>query len=193
MCREVESGFVFVFASPADSSSSNFSMSPFFPVVVQRALFYSAAVKHKPIQVFAGEGADYTYSLGGIKSATLIGPDGSKSEVVPRYVGGAAKFSLNSLHELGTYSLTDGSTFCEISVNIDPRESDLSKASRAEVIEYSKGLGFSEKNIFLLLADKNAATGIEKLRRGQDLSSFFAGVALLCLVLEIFVSKMKTS
>lgn len=192
MCREVGSGFVFVFASQADSSSSNFSMSPFFPVAVQRALFYSAAVKHKPIQVFAGEGADYTYSLGGIKSATLIGPDGSKSKVVPRYVGGAAKFSLRSLNELGTYSLTDGSIFCEISVNIDPRESDLSKASRAEVVEYSKNLGFSEKNVFLLFADKSATAAIDKLRRGQDLSSFFAGVALLCLVLEIFVSKMRT-
>ncbi len=192
MCREVGSGFVFVFASPADSSSSNFPMSPFFPVVVQRALFYSAAVKYRPIQILAGEGADYTYSLGGIKSAWLIGPDGSRSEVIPRYVGGAAKFSIHSLHELGTYSLTDGSTFCEISVNIDPRESDLSKALPAEVIEYSKGLGFSEKNIFLLPADKNATAGIEKLRRGQDLSSFFAGVALLCLVLEIFVSKMRT-
>lgn len=43
--KEVGGGFAFVVASQADSISSNFPMSPFFPVVVQRALFYSAAVK----------------------------------------------------------------------------------------------------------------------------------------------------
>jgi hypothetical protein len=190
--REVGRGFAFVFSSQADSSSSNFPMSPFFPVVVQRALFYSAAVKYKPIQVSAGQEADYTYSLGGIKSAILIAPDGSKSEVVPNYFGGSARFTLHGLDELGTYSLTNNSTFCEVSVNIDPRESDLSKASRAEMVDFAKRLGFEEKNVFLLNANKNAAAEVEKLLEGQDLSSFFAGAALLFLILEVFVSKMRT-
>jgi hypothetical protein len=189
--REVGGGFAFVIASPADSLSSTFPMSPFFPVVVQRALFYSAAVKHKPIQIHPGGSVDYTYSSGGIKSATLTAPDGNKSEVVPTYVGGAAKFSLHDLVELGTYSLADESPFCGISVNVDPHESDLSQATRSRVIDFATSLGFSSKNVFLLKADRNTASSIDKLRRGQDLSSWFAGAALIFLVLEIFVSKMK--
>lgn len=86
--KEVGNGFAFVVSSPADSFSSNFPISPFFPVVVQRALFYSAAVRHRPIQLLAGEDVDYRYPSGGVKSATLISPDGSKTEVVPQYVGG---------------------------------------------------------------------------------------------------------
>jgi len=190
--REVGRGFAFVFSSQADSSSTNFPVSPFFPVVVQRALFYSASVTHRPIQISAGQEAGYTYSMGGIKSADLVAPDGSKSEVLPSYVGGAARFTLRGLGEPGTYSLTNDSTFCEISVNIDPRESDLSKASRTEIFEFARRLGFNEKNVFLLNANKSAAAEIEKLRQGQDLSSFFAGAVLLFLILEIFVSKMRT-
>ena len=190
--REVGRGFVFVVASPADSSSSNFPMSPFFPVVVQRAMFYSAAVKYKPIQIYAGEEADYAYSLGGISSATLIAPDEGKSEVVPNYVGGTAKFLLNGFDAPGIYSLASGSTLCEVSVNVDPRESDLSKASRAEVSDFAKRLGFDERNVFLLNADKNSAANIDRLYRGRDLSSFFAGTALMFLLLEIFVSRMRT-
>jgi len=192
LSKEVGSGVVFVITSPPDSSSSSFTISPFFPVVIQRALFYSSAVKHKPIQIFAGERADYIYSLGGVRSAELIAPNGLKSEVVPAYVGGAAKFTLDGLTQLGTYSLTSGSTLCEISTNIDPRESDLAKASKAEVLDFAKRMGFSEKNVFVMTADKNAAASVERLRLGQDLSSIFAGIALLCLILEIFVSRMKT-
>jgi hypothetical protein len=193
LSKEVGSGFAFVVLSPADSLSTNFPMSPFFPVVVQRALFYSAAVKHQPIQMLAGENVDYHYSAGGIENATIISPDGNKTAVVPRYVGGTANFELHGLNQLGTYSLTvSGNPVCEISVNVDPRESNLSQASDAEITSFAKRLGFAERNIFIVDADRNAVASVEKLRRGEDLSSFFAGAALLSLILEIFVSKMKT-
>ncbi len=191
--KEVGSGFAFVVSSPADSLSSNFPMSPFFPVVVQRALFYSAAVKHQPIQILAGENVDYHYSTGGVKSATFISPDGNKTEVIPRYADGAANFALHDFNQLGTYSLSvGGPPICEISVNVDPRESNLSQATHAEIMDFAKRLGFAEWNIFVVDADRNAVASVEKLRRGEDLSSFFAGAALLFLALEIFVSKMKT-
>lgn len=193
MDKEVGSGFVFVISSPADSLSSNFPISPFFPVVVQRALFYSAAVRHQPIQILAGKNIVYRYSTGGTRSATLISPEGGKTVVVPRYVGGAATFELRDLSQLGTYSLVVGGfPVCEISVNVDPRESNLSQAPHEEITSFAKKLGFSERNIFVVDADKNAVASVEKLRRGEDLSSFFAGAALLFLILEIFVLKMKT-
>ncbi len=190
--REVGAGFAFVVSSPADSLSSNFPMSPFFPVIVQRALFYSASVRHRPIRIFAGEGADYRYSGVGTKSATLISPDGSRSEVIPDYVGGTADFAFHGLDQLGAYSLVEGDTLCDISVNVNPRESNLAPASRTEIINSAKMAGFVENNVFILNADKNAVTNIERLRRGEDLSSFFAGAAFVFLVLEIFVSRMKT-
>ena len=193
MSKEVGDGFAFVIASPADSVSSTFPMSPFFPVVVQRALFYSAAVRHRPIQILAGENVTYHYPAGGIRNAVLISPSGGKTEIVPRYIGATADFELRGLDHLGTYSLTiAGQPVCEISVNVDPRESNLSQASQAEITEYGQKIGFAKKNIFGVDADKNAVQSIEKLRRGQDLSSLFAGAALLFLILEIFVSKMKT-
>ena len=192
MSRETGVGFVFVIASPPDSGSSNFPLSPFFPVVVQRALFYSAAVSHKPIQIFAGEQADYTYTQGGIKNASLISPDKSRSPVLPNYVGGTAKFVLHGLDQLGTYSLSNEDTFCKISVNIDPRESNPSAASRTQVVNFAKQMGFNGENVFYVDAGKNTQSNLEKLKRGQDLSSLFAGLALLFLVAEIFVSKMRT-
>lgn len=123
----------------------------------------------------------------------LISPNGNKTDIVPRYVGGTADFQLHGFDQLGTYSLTaDDRPISEISVNVDPRESNLSQATRAEIVDFAKKLGFSGQNVFIVDADKNAVQSIEKLKRGEDLSSFFAGATLVFLILEIFVSKMKT-
>lgn len=190
--RDVGSGFVFVIASEADTSASNLPLSPFFPVIMQRALFFSSAISHNPLRAFAGGRESYTYTVGGIKSASLISPVGERTDMVPQYLGGAARFTFPRLERLGTYLLAGNDTLTELSVNVDPRESDLVQASSEQILDFAKALGFSEKNVFVVDADKNAVQSIERLRRGMDLSSFFAGAALLFLVLEIVVSRMKT-
>ncbi len=192
MSREVGDGFVFVMTSGADTSSSNFPLSPFFPVVVQRALFYSAAVRHRPVQIYAGQSAECRYPAGGVKTATLISPPGERTNVLPDYAGGTARFTLKSLDRIGTYILAAPDTLCEISVNVDPRESDLAQASVSDMKQFARRIGFAEGNIFIVNADKNAAAAVDRLRRGRDLSSFFAAAALLFLIAEIFVSRMKT-
>lgn len=190
--REVGDGFAFVVASGADTASSNFPLSPFFPVVIQRALFYSAAVSHRPLQIYAGGETNYRYSGGGIKSAVLISPSGGRSEIVPEFVGGTARFTLRGLDNLGTYTLVGPDTLCEISVNVNPRESDLAQESDSGIKAFAKKIGFNENNVFIVRADKNSVAAVERLRRGEDLSSFFAAAALLFLIAEIFVSRMKT-
>ncbi len=59
-------------------------------------------------------------------------------------------------------------------------------------MDFARNEGFSKEDVFLLNVDKNIVDGIERIRRGRDLSPFFAGAALLCLILEIVVSRMKT-
>lgn len=192
LSREVGSGFAFAVACGADTVSSNFPLSPFFPVVIQRALFYSAAVSHRPIQIFAGDRADYRYAGGGLNSATLISPSGNRTEVVPGFVGRTAHFILRGLDKVGTYALVAKDTLCEISVNVNPRESDLVQESDSGIRSFARRIGFNEKNVYIVNAGKNSVAAIERLRRGEDLSSFFAAAALLFLVAEIFVSRMKT-
>ncbi|OYV85377.1 MAG: hypothetical protein B7Z63_05600 [Ignavibacteriae bacterium 37-53-5] len=135
MSRQVGTGFAFVVVSGADTASSNFPLSPFFPVVIQRALFYSAAVRYKPSQILAGQ---------------------------------------------------------RLSVNVNPRESDLAQSSTSRIEGFARELGFAPENVFVVKADKNAVASIDRLRRGEDLSSIFAASALLLLIAEIFVSRMKT-
>ncbi len=192
MSRQVGAGFTFVVASGADTASSNFPLSPFFPVVIQRALFYSAAVRYKPSQILVGQRFEYRYTEGGIKTATLFSPSGNRSDVLPEYVGATARFTLGSLDRPGTYTLAAGDTLCEISVNVNPRESDLTQSSTSRIEGFARELGFAPENVFVVKADKNAVASIDRLRRGEDLSSIFAASALLLLIAEIFVSRMKT-
>ena len=192
MSRQVGTGFAFVVASGADTASSNFPLSPFFPVVIQRALFYSAAVRYKPSQILAGQRFEYRYAQGGIKTATLFSPSGNRSDVLPEYVGATARFTLGNLDRPGTYTLVAGDTLCEISVNVNPRESDLTQSSTSRIEGFARELGFAPENVFVVKADKNAVASIDRLRRGEDLSSIFAAAALLFLIAEIFVSRMKT-
>lgn len=192
LSREVGDGFAFVIATRADTASSNFPLSPFFPVVIQRAMFYSASVSHRPIQIYAGARAEYRYSGGGIKSATLISPAGNRSEIVPGFAGGTARFVFGGLNRLGTYTLVSPDTLCEVSVNVDPRESDLAQESDSGIKAFARKIGFSEDDVYIVKADKNSVEAVDRLRRGEDLSSFFAAAALLFLVAEIFVTRMKT-
>ncbi len=190
--REVENGFAFAIASGPDTASSTFPVSPFFPVVVQRALFYSAAVSRRPAQVYAGEEATFRYSGGGIKSASLVFPSGDRSEVVPEYVGGTARFTFHDLDRLGTYALVGRDTLTDISVNINPRESDLAQESDSGIKNFARKIGFSSDNVYIVQGGKNTVESVDRLRRGEDLSSLFAGAALIFLIAEIFVSRMKT-
>ncbi len=192
LSREVGGGFAFVVACGADTASSNFPLSPFFPVVIQRALFYSAAVSHRPIEIYAGDVAEYRYAGGGIRSAMLVSPSGSRSEIVPGFVGSTARFELGGLDQIGTYTLVAGDTLCEISVNVNPRESDLSQESDSGIKAFAHRIGFAENDVYIVDAGRNTVSVIDRLRRGEDLSSFFAGAALLFLIAEIFVSRMKT-
>ncbi len=190
--REAGTGFVFAIASGPDTASSNFPVSPFFPVVIQRALFYSAAVSRRPMQVYAGEDAMFHFAGGGIKSAVLISPSGNRSEIVPEFVGGTARFTLRRLDRLGTYTLVGRDTLTEVSVNINPRESNLAQESDSGIKAFAEKIGFSSGNVYVVKAGRNAVQAIDRLRRGEDLSSLFAGAALLFLIGEIFVSRMKT-
>ncbi len=190
--REAGSGFAFAIASGPDTASSNFPVSPFFPVVIQRALFYSAAVSRRPMQVYAGEDAMFHFAGGGMNSAVLISPSGNKSEVVPEFVGGTARFNFHRLDRLGTYTLIGRDTLTEISVNVNPRESNLAQESDAGIKAFAGKIGFSSGNVYVVKAGKNTVQAIDRLRRGEDLSSLFAGAALLFLIGEIFVSRMKT-
>lgn len=192
MSRQSGSGFVFVIACAADTASSDFPLSPLFPVVVQRALFYSSAVAHRPIQVYAGGEVNYRYSGGGLNSAVLVSPSGNRSDYVPEFVGGTARFTFHHLNTPGTYTLMGAGPLCQISVNIDPRESNLRQETEAGMKKYTQKIGFAGENVFIVPAGKNSSAVIERLRRGEDLSSFFAAAALLFLIGEIFVSRMKT-
>ena len=189
--REAGSGFVFLVTSSSDTASSNFPMSPFFPVVVQRALFYSAAVRHAPVETTPGQKIEYRLATGNIKQADLLSPNGNRTEIFPKYAGGTGVFSLNGMDGLGTYSLVGNDTITEISVNVDHRASDVSQAPRSEIVAFARRLGFAEPNVFVMNATSNSGFAVEKLDVGQDLSSFFAGLALVFLILEIFISRMK--
>ncbi|MCL5020348.1 MAG: BatA domain-containing protein [Bacteroidetes bacterium] len=190
--REAGGGFAFAMASGPDTASSNFPLSPFFPVVIQRALFYSAAVNRRPIQLYAGEDAMFHFADGGIKSAVLISPSGNRSEIVPEFVGGTARFTFHRTGWLGTYTLVGRDTLTEVSVNINPRESNLAQESDSGIKAFAEKIGFSSGNVYVVKGGRNTVQAISRLRRGEDLSSLFAGAALLFLIGEIFVSRMKT-
>ncbi len=190
--REAGSGFVFAVTTPADTSASNFPMSPFFPIVVQRTLFFASAVKQAPIQTITGHSVEYRLSGGGAQVAKLYSPYGDNASVLPRYAGNTAVFRLSGLDKPGTYSLVANDTICEVSANIDPRASDLAQASTSDISLFAGSLGISSKNVFVVNAGKNTAATIERLKVGRDLSSFFAGAALFFLILEILISRMKT-
>jgi len=189
--RSVGKGYSFCLASSLDTSSANFVRSPFFPIIVQRMIFYSSAVRHKGISINSGNTCTFQINDSGIKSAVLIAPDGGKRSITPLFGQNGVTFKIDGLSRPGNYVFRSTDTLAMVSVNLDPAESDLTEASDNELAGFANKVGVAPKNVFVLGSGRSFSSDLRKLLYGADLSSYFASLALVLLVAEILVTRLR--
>lgn len=188
--RSIGNGYSFCLTSSPDTSAASFVNSPFFPIIVQRMIFYSSAVKHKGISINSGDVRSLQIGDSRIKSAILVGQDGSQKKLIPSFGPDGVTFKIDGLSQPGTYVLRSTDTLAIVSVNLDPGESDLSQADNQELLNYGNKAGMATKNVFMLESGKSFSSNLKKILYGADLSSYFAIVVLVLLLMEILVSRI---
>ncbi|MGB9590931.1 MAG: BatA domain-containing protein [Candidatus Kryptoniota bacterium] len=190
--RNVGRGYSFCLTSSPDTSAASFISSPFFPIIVQRMIFYSSAVKHKGISINSGDACALQIGDSKIKNAYLVSRDGSQRNLTLLPGQNGVTFKIDRLSEPGNYALRSTDTLAMVSVNLDPVESDLTQASNDELMRFADKAGAAPENVFVLEAGNSLSSDLTKLLYGADLSSYFAAAALVLLLLEIFVARMRT-
>ncbi len=164
-----------VFTSSADVAWSDFVLTPqFLPIVHEALLYLSSGMRLSQTYRVGEEIAIRTGDRSG--EAFLDGPAGS-IRLFPEALGVGVGYRIESPGQPGVYFLkSEDETLSVFAVNVDPRESDLTKVTMADV--ESKLKHFDVKRV---AAPDDVGESISLLRRGRDLSRSFlwAGLALL--------------
>jgi hypothetical protein len=160
-----------------------------------RSVFLLSATESVSGERFLAGSAEDVLLPGASETLRIVlrGPDGS--EFVPerrRVVGGLLLEVSGRLQEPGVYDLVaDGRVLRRIASNLDPRESDLRRASEAEAISRLSAGG--ALSVAMLKVDgsdpQTAREALVSARRGVELWNVFLLVALFCLIAEMIVAK----
>jgi Aerotolerance regulator N-terminal/von Willebrand factor type A domain len=163
-----------VFAGSADVSWNDLALTPeFLPIIHETLLYLTSGTRAAEAYKVGDEIALATGDRTG--QAYLDGPSGS-IRLFPEALGAGLGYRTPALEVPGIYFLrNDAETLSVFAVNVDARESDLTKAAPGEI--EAKLKHFDVKRI---TASDDVGESISLLRRGRDLSRplIWAGLGL---------------
>jgi hypothetical protein len=173
---------VMVFASSGDVAWNDFTLAPqFLPILHEILLYLTSGAKLNQAYKIGDEVAIKTGERSG--EAYLDGPEGSM-RLFPETVGESMGYRIRSPREPGVYFLrSDVETLSVFAVNVDTRESDLSKVAAGDVASALKR--FETRRV---TAPDDVGESIAMLRQGRDLARPFLWAALVLLVVETLLA-----
>ena len=176
------SDHVMVFASSADVAWSDFVLTPqFLPILHETLLYMTSGM---PLSQAYPMGEEIVLKAArGAGEASLEGPAGALS-LFPEAVGSAMGYRIAPPEEPGIYFLKSGEdTISVFAVNVDARESDLTKITPAEA--QAKLKGFETRQVG---PGDSIEESVSLLRRGRDLSRTLLWAGLILLAAETLLA-----
>ena len=166
---------VMIFATSSDVAWNDFVLTPqFLPILHETLLYLTSGM---PLSQAYPMGEEIVVRAApGEGEASLEGPAGTL-RLFPEAVGAAMGYRVAPPEEPGVYFLKSGEdTVSVFAVNVDTRESDLTKIAGAEAEARLKGFEIKE-----VRDTDSIEESVSLLRRGRDLSRtlLWAGLVLL--------------
>lgn len=187
LCEEkVDEGSVIIFTSAFDLNWNELPIKPIFvPLINRIALYTKSSLKN--FSFIAGD--DVKISLGrSYQNLKLIHPNGKES-VITETDNSSGLVNAGRLSEAGNYKLLSGNEIVgAISVNIDPRESNLTKLEENKLKDFAKK-SFPDGKLKILNAEANPMEVIKQERYGTELWKLFLILAIISLALEMFIAR----
>jgi len=191
-------GRVLLFATCTDPDWSNLAASRFFLPLVHRLVYY--LTEREEVESTHLVGRPVAISLRDINHAVTLqvrDPDGEVIELRAEPSGGATRASFEQTDKAGAYSYvvldpaarTDGQdpeaakakAESAFAVNINPLESDLAKASKADLEALLKG-----RKLYIATSASQLAAIIERMREGIPLRNILLYIVLFIAIFETF-------
>ena len=185
--EKVGNGVVLLFTSAIDLSWSELPLKPIFVPMINRIALYANS-NNSNLDFLAGEEIQFKpfkRITGQLKIQT---PDGK--EIVYSSENFVTDFvNLGKFETAGNYKVfEDDKLIGIISINIDARESNLSKLEEKQLEKFAE-VSFPASRLKILSSEKNPAEVISQERYGTELWKLFLILSIICLVLEMIIAR----
>jgi hypothetical protein len=174
---EVNERFV-IFASSADTRWSDLvSTSQFLPILHEMLLYLSSHIRLSQSYEI---GSEILIKAAGAEAPVILdGPTGAVRHF-PEVLGETRRYRIESPAEPGIYFLrSERETLSVFAVNVDPRESDLTKVPFDQIRSALAGL-----DVRRISAEDDIGASISLLRRGRDLARACLWAGLVLVIIE---------
>ena len=185
--EKIGNGVVLLFTSAIDLSWSELPLKPIFVPMINRIALYANS-NNSNLDFLAGEEIQFKpfkRITGQLKIQT---PDGK--EIVYSSENFVTDFvNLGKFETAGNYKVfEDDKLIGIISINIDARESNLSKLEEKQLEKFAE-VSFPASRLKILSNEKNPAEVISQERYGTELWKLFLILSIICLVLEMIIAR----
>lgn len=181
--RELGKGKAVAFSFGLEPQATDLTLKAVFvPLVHQFLLYLSTQPGPTGADYFVGQDVERVIpsSEGGVSgTVTLLGPDSSRTFLNPKVLGGQTWVSIPNADRAGIYHILSGDKVLDaFAVNLDTRESDLTRMSEAEM-----------KRIFpqakIIRPDQNIAVVPAQAGAGREIWKLLLMVILLLALTEM--------
>lgn len=186
-------GKMYLFASALNSTWSDFTIKGIFVPLINRLLLYATSTENvnESFQVGKSFSINFNRKIG--KQVKLAFPDGREKILETIYKGNSTLIEIDPLDIPGNYFLYDNEEILRIiSVNIDPKESNIKKADESDFTEFINKIAPESKTKIFDVSD-NISESITQERFGTELWKLFLILTLLCLAAEMIIARTSKS
>jgi hypothetical protein len=201
-----DAGRVLVYSVGTGAAWSDFSLKGIFAPLLHRSVMYMAAGQSVSSDIKVGDEIKITLRLktrGDQQSYVLTSPGGTEERIVPRFLGnsGFAAFESENSREAGIYVLraapsaaaAESSILQAIAVNVDPRESQLTKATNEELARFWTSIGVNPDRVQHVPNLQKLDTAVMESRFGVELWKYLIGLGVLLALSEMAIGRVPKS
>jgi len=185
--EKIGNGVVLLFTSAIDLSWSELPLKPIFVPMINRIALYANS-NNSNLDFLAGEEIQFKPFKRITGQFKIQTPDGK--EIVYSSENFVTDFvNLGKFETAGNYKVfEDDKLIGIISINIDARESNLSKLEEKQLEKFAE-VSFPASRLKILGSEKNPAEVISQERYGTELWKLFLILSIICLVLEMIIAR----
>ncbi|MCR4416901.1 MAG: VWA domain-containing protein [Ignavibacteria bacterium] len=185
--EKIGQGVVLLFTSAMDLSWNEFPLKPIFVPLINRIALYANS-NGTNLNFIAGDDVQFKPFKRITDQLRVQAPDG-KEMIFSSENLGKNVVSIGKLENAGNYKILEGDKLIGmISVNINSRESNLTKLKDDEFEKFAK-LSFPSSKFRILNLEVNPQEIIAQERYGTELWKLFLILAIICLVIEMIIAR----
>jgi len=185
--EKLGNGVVLLFTAALDLSWSELPLKPIFVPMINRIALYANS-NGSNFNFLAGEEIQFKPFKRITGQLKILAPDG-KEIVFSSENLGKDFVNLGKFEVAGNYKIFEDEKLIGIvSVNIDARESNLTKLEEEQLERFAK-VSLPASRLKILDGEKNPADVITQERYGTELWKLFLILSIICLVLEMIIAR----